>query len=162
LIPLKNDIPVRRAQAVTWVLLLANVLAFAWQAWVALRVSGALQTPGLPLGEAIQRFDRGINFTALIGGAIPWEVVTFRDIGPRDIVPPPLTILTSMFLHGGLFHLLGNLLFLWVFAPNVEDVLGRWRFLGFYLTSGIAAAACPSPRATRSCPWSARAARSPA
>jgi membrane associated rhomboid family serine protease len=46
-----------------------------------------------------------------------------------------------MFLHGGLFHLLGNLLFLWVFAPNVEDVLGRWRFLGFYLASGIAAAA---------------------
>jgi membrane associated rhomboid family serine protease len=141
LIPLKNDIPVRRAPAVTWVLLLANLLSFAWQAWVALRVSGALQAPGLPLGEAMQRFDRGINFTALVGGSIPWEVVTFRDIGPRDIVPPPFTILTSMFLHGGLFHLLGNLLFLWVFAPNVEDVLGRWRFLGFYLTSGIAAAA---------------------
>jgi membrane associated rhomboid family serine protease len=141
LIPLKNDIPVRRAPAVTWVLLLANVLAFGWQAWVALRVSGALETPALSLGEAIQRFDRGINFTALIGGSIPWEIVTFRDIGPLDIVPPPFTIVTSMFLHGGLFHLLGNLLFLWVFAANVEDVLGRWRFLGFYLASGIAAAA---------------------
>jgi len=141
LIPLKNDIPVRRAPAVTWALLLANLLAFAWQAWVALRVSGALQAPGLPLGEAIQRFDQGISFTALVGGAIPWEIVTFRDIGPRDIVPPPFTVLTSMFLHGGMFHLLGNLIFLWVFSPNVEDVLGRWRFLGFYLASGIAAAA---------------------
>ena len=62
-------------------------------------------------------------------------------LGPRDLVPPPFTILTSMFLHGGVFHLLGNLLFLWVFGPNVEDVLGRVRFAAFYLASGVAAAA---------------------
>ena len=141
LFPLKNDSPVNRVPTVTWALLAANVLAFAWQAWFALRVTGAVALPGLPLGEVLRRFDQGINYTALIGGAIPWEVVTFRDIGPRDLVPPPFTVLTSMFLHGGLFHLLGNLLFLWVFGPNVEGVLGRWRFLGFYLASGIAAAA---------------------
>jgi membrane associated rhomboid family serine protease len=140
-IPLKNDIPVHRAPAVTWVLLAGNALAFAWQAWFAFRITGLANAPGLAFGEAVRRFDQGISFTALIGGAIPWEVVTFRDIGPRDLVHPPLTILTSMFLHGGLFHLLGNLLFLWVFGPNVEDVLGRIRFLGFYLASGIAAAA---------------------
>jgi membrane associated rhomboid family serine protease len=140
-IPLKNDIPVHRVPAVTWALLTANLLGFAWQAWFALQVTGVLQTPGLPFGEFLRRFDLGISYTALVGGAIPWEVVTFRDIGPRDLLPPPFTILTSMFLHGGLLHLLGNLLFLWVFGPNVEDVLGKVRFAAFYLASGVAAAA---------------------
>ena len=140
-IPLKNNIPLQRVPGVTWALLLANVLVFGWQAWFALRITGVAHAPGIPFGEALRRFEQGINYTALIGGAIPWEVVTFRDIGPRDLVPPPFTVLTSMFLHGGLLHLLGNLLFLWVFGPNVEDVLGRLRFLGFYLASGIAAAA---------------------
>jgi membrane associated rhomboid family serine protease len=116
MIPLRNDIPVRRTPAVTWGLIAANVLAFLWQLSV------------------------GINLSALIGGVIPYEVMTFRDIGPRDLVPPPFTALTSLFLHGGLLHLGGNLLFLWVFGPNVEDVLGRLRFLGFYLASGVAAA----------------------
>jgi membrane associated rhomboid family serine protease len=140
-IPLKNDIPVHRVPAVTWALLAANALAFGWQAWFAFRITGVAKVPGLPFGEVLARFEQGINYTALIGGAIPWEVVTFRDIGPRDLVPPPFTVLTSRFLHGGVLHLLGNLLFLWVFGPNVEDVLGRVRFLGFYLASGIAAAA---------------------
>jgi membrane associated rhomboid family serine protease len=101
---------------VTWALIAVNVLAYLWQ-----------------LGF-------GINMSALVGGVIPYEVMTFRDIGPRDLVPPPFTVFTSMFLHGGLLHLGGNLLFLWVFGPNVEDVLGRLRFLGFYLASGVAAA----------------------
>jgi membrane associated rhomboid family serine protease len=52
-----------------------------------------------------------------------------------------LTPLTSMFLHGSWMHLLGNGLFLWVFGNNVEDSMGRWRFLGFYLLCGLAAAA---------------------
>jgi membrane associated rhomboid family serine protease len=141
LIPLKNDIPVRRTPAITLALLAVNALCFGWQVWVALRVTGVLDTPGLSWLEILRRLDQGISFTALVGGAIPYEVVTFRDVGPLDLVPPPFTVLTSMFLHGGVFHLLGNLLFLWVFGPNVEDVLGRWRFLGFYLASGIAAAA---------------------
>jgi membrane associated rhomboid family serine protease len=101
---------------VTWGLIAANVIVFVWQLGV------------------------GINLSALIGGVIPYEVMTFRDIGPRDLIPPPFTVLTSMFLHGGFFHLGGNLLFLWVFGPNVEDVLGRFRFLAFYLASGVAAA----------------------
>ncbi len=140
MIPLKNDIPVRTAPIVTWALLLSNALAFAWQAWFALQITGVAGSEGMPLAEVLRRLDQGINYTALIGGAIPYEVVTFRDIGPRDLVQPPFTVLTGMFLHGGIFHLLGNLLFLWVFGPNVEDVLGRVRFIGFYLASGIAAA----------------------
>ncbi|HET8734038.1 MAG TPA: rhomboid family intramembrane serine protease [Anaeromyxobacteraceae bacterium] len=139
--PLKADTPVRKAPAVTVALLAANVLGFAWQAWFAWKVAGLDRVHGLPAEEMMRRLDQGLSLTALIGGAIPWEVVTLRDIGPVDLVPPPFTILTSMFLHGGLFHLLGNLLFLWVFGPSVEDVLGRMRFLAFYVASGIAAAA---------------------
>ena len=57
--------------------------------------------------------------------------------------PVPLygTILTSMFVHGGLFHLAGNMLYLWIFGDNVEDRLGRVRYLLFYLLSGVGAAA---------------------
>jgi membrane associated rhomboid family serine protease len=52
-------------------------------------------------------------------------------------VPEQLTIISYMFLHGGFFHLLGNMLFLWVFGDNVEDAMGHWRFLMFYLMCGI-------------------------
>jgi membrane associated rhomboid family serine protease len=50
-----------------------------------------------------------------------------------------LTLVTSMFLHGGILHLLGNMLFLWIFGGNVEDAMSRWRYLLFYLLGGLAA-----------------------
>jgi membrane associated rhomboid family serine protease len=52
----------------------------------------------------------------------------------------PLTLLTSMFLHGGWLHLIGNMLFLWVFGDNIEDLLGHARYIAFYLACGVAAA----------------------
>jgi len=115
-IPLKDDLPTERTAIVTYALVAANVVAFVWQ----LRV--------------------GLELSAFRGGAIPFEVLTFRDIEWRDIVPPPFTILTSMFLHGGWLHLGFNMLSLWIFGNNVEDALGRVRYLGFYLLAGIAAA----------------------
>lgn len=59
---------------------------------------------------------------------------------PLDAAPWWVTILTSMFLHGGILHIAGNMLFLWVFGNNVEDSMGRPRFLAFYLLAGIVAA----------------------
>lgn len=53
-------------------------------------------------------------------------------------VPEPLTLVTSLFLHGSLLHFLGNMLFLWVFGDNVEDATGHWRFLAFFLACGAA------------------------
>ena len=50
-----------------------------------------------------------------------------------------LTIFTSMFMHAGIFHIAGNMLFLWVFGNNIEDAMGRWRFLAFYLLAGLVA-----------------------
>jgi membrane associated rhomboid family serine protease len=55
------------------------------------------------------------------------------------VIPEPLTFVTYMFLHGSWLHLIGNMLFLWVFGDNVEDAMGHWRFLGFYLLCGIIA-----------------------
>jgi membrane associated rhomboid family serine protease len=82
-------------------------------------------------------------------GLIP-AVVTGQAALPEQLalVPPWLTVFTSMFLHGGFFHLAGNLLYLWIFADNVEDVLGHARFTIFYLLCGIGAAGAqvlPSP-----------------
>jgi len=116
-IPLKDDIPISRPPWVTVALIAANVVVFLWQDLVV-----------------------GRDLSILVGGAIPYEILTFRDIRPRDLVPPPFTILTSMFLHGGFMHIGGNMLFLWIFGNNVEDILGRVRFVLFYLACGIVAA----------------------
>ena len=74
-------------------------------------------------------------------GIIP-KVVLGDAYLPADILqaPPLLTPLTSLFLHGGLAHLLGNMLFMWVFADNVEDSMGHIRFLAFFLVCGVMAA----------------------
>ena len=114
-IPLRDDNRAERRPIVTWLLVAANLAAFAWQLSAGAR--------------SIQ-----------VGGAIPYELLTFQDIAERDLVPPPFTIFTSMFLHAGLWHVAGNMLFLWIFGNNVEDALGRLRFLAFYLTAGVAAA----------------------
>jgi membrane associated rhomboid family serine protease len=57
------------------------------------------------------------------------------------LIPEPLTYVTYMFLHGTFLHLIGNMLFFWVFGDNVEDAMGHLRFVGFYLLCGIIAAA---------------------
>src|SRR6185436_19269326 len=59
---------------------------------------------------------------------------------PGDFPSPFMTIFTSMFMHGGLFHVGGNMLYLWIFGDNVEDTIGHGRFLLFYLAAGVAAA----------------------
>ena len=116
MIPLKDDTPVERTPVVTIALIAVNVAAFLWQ-----------------LGT-------GLESSALRGGVIPYEILTFQDVWPPDVVPPPFTIFTGMFLHGGFVHIASNMLFLWIFGNNVEDALGRVRFLVFYLLSGVAAA----------------------
>jgi membrane associated rhomboid family serine protease len=115
-IPLKDDLPTERRPLVTGALIAANAAAYLWQLQV------------------------GVDVAAFRGGAIPYEILTLRDVEWRNVVPPPFTLLTSMFLHGGLLHLGFNMLSLWIFGNNVEDALGRARFLAFYVAAGIAAA----------------------
>lgn len=70
-------------------------------------------------------------------GAIPHSLLTFESHQP---VHPALTVFSSMFMHGGLFHLGGNMLYLWIFGNNIEDRLGHMRFVIFYLFCGVFAA----------------------
>ena len=87
----------------------------------------------------------GLIPNELTGGEL-FEMVRFRtDQGSQVVdvsspVPTWMTVFTSMFLHGGFMHMAGNLLFLWVFGDNVENRLGRTRFIAFYLGAGVAAA----------------------
>jgi membrane associated rhomboid family serine protease len=115
-LPIKDDLPTARAPVLTVALIAANAVAFLWQALV-----------------------EGPQLSVLRGGVIPYELLTLRDVGPPDLVPPPFTLLTSMFLHGGFGHIAGNMLFLWIFGNNLEDALGHGRFLAFYLVAGVAA-----------------------
>jgi membrane associated rhomboid family serine protease len=85
----------------------------------------------LPVGEDWLVAGFGLIPAVLFGTAALPEGLPF--------VAPPGTLLTSLFLHGSLFHLLGNMLFLWVFGDNVEDAMGHWRFLAFFLLCGAAA-----------------------
>jgi membrane associated rhomboid family serine protease len=74
-------------------------------------------------------------------GLIPAVLVGGRELAPQlEVLPAWATLFTSMFLHGGVMHLVGNMLFLWVFGDNVEDSMGHGKYLGFYLVCGAAAA----------------------
>jgi len=77
---------------------------------------------------------------------VPAEILTGKDIaaGPLEPTPVPVyfTLITSMFMHGGWAHLLGNMLFLWVFGDNIENRIGHMRYLIFYLVCGIIASLC--------------------
>jgi membrane associated rhomboid family serine protease len=121
-IPLRDRNPTRRTSIVTISLITACFVAFAIE--LSITAGGG--------DAALERFFEQ-------WGALPADISRALDSGhyfSRAI----LGIFTSMFLHGGWLHLLGNMLFLWIFGNNVEDRLGRVPFLVFYLVGGIAAA----------------------
>lgn len=73
----------------------------------------------------------------------PWYEPGYGLVPTRIVADPAgevMTVFTSMFMHANLLHLAGNMWFLWIFGDNVEDALGHWRYLSFYLIGGIAAA----------------------
>ena len=128
MIPLHDDNPTTRTPIVTVALIAACVLVYLWQTSL-----------GPQAGQAAVYSFGFIPAVVFEGVTLPAEL--FR-------VPAGLTLLTSMFLHGGFMHLAGNMLYLWVFGNNVEDVCGHFRFLLFYLLCGLAAAlaqALPNP-----------------
>ncbi|RYY70593.1 MAG: rhomboid family intramembrane serine protease [Chitinophagaceae bacterium] len=88
--------------------------------------------------------DHGFTFSY---ATIPAEILTGQDVvyeGGFGVTPIPvhLTILTAMFMHGGIMHLAGNMLYLWVFGDNLENVMGHFKYLCFYLLTGILATLC--------------------
>jgi len=117
LIPLRDNIPSRTVPFVTYVLIGANVLAFLFE---------------LSLGPHLQQFIH-------IFGVVPVKVTTIISEAPHLLHYAVFPFFTSIFLHGGWMHLLGNMLYLYIFGDNVESALGHFRFLVFYLGCGVAA-----------------------
>ena len=119
MLPLRDDNPTERPPIVTVAIIAICTVVFAYQFTLS-------DKPG----EAF----------AFQYGAIP-SVIFSNATLPDDIVsiPATLTLITSMFLHGGWMHLLGNMLYLWIFGDNVEDRMGHVRFTIFYLLGGVIA-----------------------
>jgi membrane associated rhomboid family serine protease len=130
-IPLRDDNPSGTPQIVTIVFIVMCVLVFLWQL-----------SFGAQGGQRIV-YALGVVPASLLGqGQLPPEL---------SLVAPWMTVFTSMFMHGGWMHLIGNMLYLWIFGDNVEDSMGHGRFVVFYLLCGIAAVlaqALPDPAST--------------
>jgi membrane associated rhomboid family serine protease len=117
MIPLKDDIPSYSPPLVTVALIAANCLIYLF-----------LLSTG-----------RGYELALIKWGAIPYEITHGVELTPDLPFFAPLSLFSSMFLHGGFFHLAGNMLYLWIFGDNVEDQLGHVKFFVFYILCGLAA-----------------------
>ena len=118
MIPIKDINPSRKTPVVTITLIVICFIVFFYQ--VQLGVLNSI-------------------FVKMFG-VIPYEISHGVDIPPPSPTAPYGNLISHQYLHGGLFHILGNMLFLWVFGDNVEDKLGRLRFIIFYTVCGISAA----------------------
>jgi len=167
MIPLRDTLPSRRFPVVTVALIVLNLLVFLYQgylgtraavqedwtderaAWAAVSLdapsifnvyypyaTGQRVSSSRPATYEIARDDWFQTQFALI----PGELLSGQDLPPTISVPIWFTLLTSMFLHGSILHLLGNMLYLWIFGDNVEDAMGPVRFLLFYVSCGLVAA----------------------
>lgn len=83
---------------------------------------------------------RALDRSVLAYGVVPFEITSGRDLAPTIPWPIWTTLFTSMFMHGGWMHIIGNMLYLWIFGDNIEDALGHAVYFAFYLVCGLAAA----------------------
>ena len=157
MLPLKDNIPTARFPVVTVAIIAINVLVFIWQ-WT-FPTDPQLSQLGL----------KSIDQSSLEYGAMPYRIThpdqtgdcaidvqgsgvvvcpgqreftqaeTQGETVPLNQAPWWVTVFTSMFMHGGIIHIAGNMLFLWVFGNNIEDIMGRAKFLLFYLLAGLIA-----------------------
>ncbi len=120
MIPLKDDNPTSNKPIMTYFLIGTCILIFLIQ----------ISSQSYRTGQLFYSY-----------GLIP-SVLMGKNQLPMDLyaVPAYVTIFTSMFMHGGFMHLIGNMLYMWIFADNIEDSLGPKKFIVFYLLSGIGAA----------------------
>jgi membrane associated rhomboid family serine protease len=145
LFPLKDNIPTRNFPVVTVTIIAINVLVFVFFQQALTGPYGGFDSSGDP----VKTFE--FSF-------IPYELSHVGDkcgitqvggidcredasglLPGNDQVPVWVTIFTSMFMHGGVLHIGGNMLFLWIFGNNIEDSMGKLKFILFYLAGGVAA-----------------------
>jgi membrane associated rhomboid family serine protease len=167
MIPIRDMIRSRRFPVVTVSLIVINLLVFLYQGYLGTRdplwdnwsderyawiragheyppifdPSYAYSTLRLP-GQSVSTYAIAQDDWFLMQYAlIPAELLGGVDLPPTTPIPIWLTLLSSMFMHGGVLHVLGNMLYLWIFGDNVEDAMGPIRFLLFYLLCGAVASA---------------------
>lgn len=121
MLPIRDINPTRTFPAVTVVIIGLNVAVYVVQ--------------------LLFQFTGQLNQFVYSYAVIPYELTQGVDLPPPSLRPAFLTVFTSMFMHGGLFHIFGNMLYLWIFGNNVEDEMGHTRFVIFYFLCGIAATA---------------------
>jgi len=132
--PIKDYNPTRKISYITILLIVINIAVFVYQAVIS-----------------------DLNLNVFKNAMIPWEITHMKNIEtPAGIqvedehgyayrkllvreIPPILSMFTSMFMHGSWLHLFGNMLFLWIFGNNIEDFLGKIKYILFYLLSGLGA-----------------------
>jgi len=119
MIPIRDDTPRFSTPFVTYFLIVMNLLIFLFEASL---------TP------------RGLDLLVRQFAVIPSRITGFLGGNPRiDAASAIVPVFTSMFLHGSWLHVIGNMWFLWIFGDNIEDYLGHFKYLVFYLVSGVAA-----------------------
>lgn len=118
MIPLRDLNPTRTFPFVTLLLILANSAVFLFEVTLRPRV---------------------LDQFTLAYGAIPFEISHNVDLAPKIALPVYVTLLISMFIHGGWLHIIGNMLYLWIFGNNIEDRFGHAKFLAIYLIWGVVA-----------------------
>ena len=119
MIPLRDSNPSSRFPVVTVAIIVICTLVYLYEA---------------TLGPSLKAF---ISVFGLVPGQITYGIQS-REIGVFAAIQP---FITSMFLHGSWMHLIGNMWFLWIFGDNVEDMLGRTRYIVFYVLAGLGAGA---------------------
>jgi len=120
MIPIKDNIPTRTFSIVTISIIFVNILIFLWQKFAFVGIDS----------------QNICKYYGLVPQELSMAIANRHELLPYNI----LTVFTSMFLHSGIFHLAGNMLYLWIFGNNIEDAIGHKKFALFYLLSGITAA----------------------
>ena len=120
MVPLNDDNPTRITPYITYIFITVNVLVFIHE---------------MSLNQS------QLNSFFELYAVVPEELTaSFNGVNVNQPVPEWLTLISSQFLHGGFMHVAGNMLFLWVFGNNIEDRLGHFKYIIFYLTCGVLAA----------------------
>lgn len=148
-IPLKDYNPTRRTAVMVMLIILLDVSIFVYQGYLSRE---QLQHPLRAAGMEPVAWPSSLEYHVLKDGMVPAELVQRRSleiplgtdrygriVSYQRRTPPLLSLLYSLFMHGSWMHLLGNMLFLWIFGNNIEDRLGRVRFVAFYLLCGVGA-----------------------
>jgi membrane associated rhomboid family serine protease len=148
-IPLKDYNPTRRVAVITILFILLNFSVFIYQTYLS---DEYLKKPLMSSDLQPLRWPSSLEYFVLKDGLIPQEIRGLQNVEIpvgtdrwgnavifRRQVSPLLSLLFSIFMHGSWLHLLGNMLFLWIFGNNVEDRLGSIKFILFYLLCGVGA-----------------------